>query len=133
MDTFRFRLNCIDNYPAAQTDLDPALRRGNGPSQKSLEASPHVPVIRAFGATETGQKVCAHIHGALPYLYLEYSGSLDEDVGKVAIGPTCDTADTTQSAPIYILYEPPSTTPLPQHIVETPTMASQFMSATSRL
>ncbi|KAJ8112582.1 hypothetical protein OPT61_g5083 [Boeremia exigua] len=79
MDTFRFRLNCIDNYQAIQTDLDPALRRGNGPSQKSREASPQVPVIRAFGATETGQKVCAHIHGALPYLYVEYTGSLDKD------------------------------------------------------
>ncbi|KZM19879.1 DNA binding [Ascochyta rabiei] len=79
MDTFRFRLNCIDNYQATPTDLDPVLRRGVGPSQKSREASPQVPVIRAFGATETGQKVCAHIHGALPYLYLEYVGSLEKD------------------------------------------------------
>lgn len=84
MDTFRFRLNCIDNYQATPTDLDPALRRGAGPSQKSREASPQVPVIRAFGATETGQKVCAHIHGALPYLYLEYTGSLETDVGEAA-------------------------------------------------
>lgn len=82
MDTFRFRLNCIDNYQATPTDLDPPLRRGAGPSQKSREASPQVPVIRAFGATETGQKVCAHIHGALPYLYLEYNGSLEKDVGE---------------------------------------------------
>ncbi|KAF1365689.1 DNA polymeras-like protein zeta catalytic subunit [Lizonia empirigonia] len=79
MDTFRFRLNCIDNYQATPTDLDPALRRGVGPSQKSREASPKVPVICAFGATETGQKVCAHIHGALPYLYIEYTGSLEQD------------------------------------------------------
>ncbi|KAF3004025.1 DNA polymerase zeta [Curvularia kusanoi] len=59
MENFRFRLNCIDNYQATQTDLDPALRRGNGPSQKSREASPQVPIVRAFGATETGQKVWA--------------------------------------------------------------------------
>ncbi|KAF1833799.1 DNA polymeras-like protein zeta catalytic subunit [Decorospora gaudefroyi] len=75
MDTFRFRLNCIDNYQATPTDLDPLLRRNAGPSGRL--GAPQVPVIRAFGATETGQKVCAHIHGALPYLYLEYHGSLE--------------------------------------------------------
>ncbi|KAJ4413199.1 DNA polymerase zeta [Didymella pomorum] len=85
MDTFRFRLNCLDNYQATPTDLDPVLRRGAGPSQKSREQAPQVPVIRAFGATETGQKVCAHIHGALPYLYLEYTGSLEKDAVNVYI------------------------------------------------
>jgi len=79
MDTFRFRLNCIDNYQAAPTDIDPLLRRNAGPAGRL--GAPQVPVIRAFGATETGQKVCAHIHGALPYLYLEYNGSLEKDVG----------------------------------------------------
>ncbi|KAI1667602.1 DNA polymerase [Pyrenophora tritici-repentis] len=78
MDTFRFRLNCIDNYQAAPTDLDPLLRRNAGPAGRM--GAPQVPVIRAFGATETGQKVCAHIHGALPYLYLEYNGSLEKHV-----------------------------------------------------
>ncbi|KAI4653294.1 hypothetical protein J4E93_001056 [Alternaria ventricosa] len=78
MDTFRFRLNCIDNYQAAPTDIDPLLRRNPGPAGRL--GAPQVPVIRAFGATETGQKVCAHIHGALPYLYLEYDGSLEKDV-----------------------------------------------------
>lgn len=79
MDIFRFRLNCIDNYQATPTDLDPVLRRNAGPTQR--QGAPQVPIIRAFGATETGQKVCAHIHGALPYLYLEYNGSLEKDVG----------------------------------------------------
>lgn len=79
MEPFRFRLNCIDHYQATPTDLDPVLRRNAGPSQR--QGAPQVPVIRAFGATETGQKVCAHIHGALPYLYLEYTGSLEKDVG----------------------------------------------------
>lgn len=36
-----------------------------------------LPIIRVFGATESGQKVCAHIHGAFPYLYVEYEGSLE--------------------------------------------------------
>ncbi|KAF1941544.1 hypothetical protein EJ02DRAFT_377518, partial [Clathrospora elynae] len=78
METFRFRLNCIDHYQAAPTDLDPILHRNHGPSGRL--GAPQVPVIRAFGVTETGQKVCAHIHGALPYLYLEYGGSLEKDV-----------------------------------------------------
>lgn len=79
METFRFRLNCIDNYQAAPSDLDPVLRRNVGPNARL--AAPQVPVIRAFGATETGQKVCAHIHGALPYLYVEYAGSLEKHIG----------------------------------------------------
>ncbi|KAH9863297.1 hypothetical protein IAQ61_009574 [Plenodomus lingam] len=83
MDTFRFRLNCIDHYQATPTDLDPPLRRITGPNSRL--SAPQVPVIRAFGATETGQKVCAHIHGALPYLFLEYSGSLEEHVVEAYI------------------------------------------------
>ncbi|OCL14889.1 hypothetical protein AOQ84DRAFT_370879 [Glonium stellatum] len=97
MDIFRFRLNCIDHYQATPTELDPRLRHSClesrvaaavhpsevaplGAESEFLEwhNAPHVPVIRAFGATETGQKVCAHIHGALPYLFLEYEGTLDK-------------------------------------------------------
>ncbi|KAK7530431.1 hypothetical protein IWX49DRAFT_643110 [Phyllosticta citricarpa] len=76
MDVFRFRLNCVDHYQATTTKFDPQLHRGLGiPSQR--ENAFQVPIIRVFGATETGQKVCAHIHGALPYLYLEYDGSIE--------------------------------------------------------
>ncbi|KAH8728931.1 hypothetical protein GQ44DRAFT_818764 [Phaeosphaeriaceae sp. PMI808] len=84
MDAFRFRLNCIDHYQATPTCLDPVLRRSTGSSQRGQ--THQVPVIRAFGATETGQKVCAHIHGALPYLYLEYTGGLEEHVGVPFFG-----------------------------------------------
>lgn len=83
MDTFRFRLNCIDHYQAVPTELDPLLRRAPGLSQR--HNAPSVPVIRVFGATETGQKVCAHIHGALPYLYLKYHGSLEQDAVRAYI------------------------------------------------
>ncbi|OTB04699.1 hypothetical protein M426DRAFT_11334 [Hypoxylon sp. CI-4A] len=80
MDVFRVRLNCIDHYQAIPTKYDPQLRNDVHPSQLSKE--PRVPVIRVFGSTETGQKVCAHIHGAFPYLYIEYNGSLlPDDVG----------------------------------------------------
>ncbi|RFU34499.1 hypothetical protein B7463_g1872, partial [Scytalidium lignicola] len=77
MDLFRVQLNCIDSYQATPTPLDPQLRKGVQPSQ--LHKEPKVPVIRVFGTTETGQKVCAHIHGAFPYLYIEYDGSLDPE------------------------------------------------------
>jgi hypothetical protein len=75
---FRFRLNCIDHYQAAPTLLDPQLHRDKGLTQK---AAPPVPVIRVFGATESGQKVCAHIHGAFPYLYIPYAGGLGKQEG----------------------------------------------------
>ncbi|KUJ07350.1 uncharacterized protein LY89DRAFT_789805, partial [Mollisia scopiformis] len=80
MDLFRVRLNNIDHYQSVPTRFDPLLRNNVKPSQVHKE--PKVPVIRVFGATETGQKVCAHIHGAFPYLYIEYTGSLiPDDVG----------------------------------------------------
>ena len=80
MDTFRVRLNCIDHYQAVPTKYDPQLRKDVQPSQMHKE--PKVPVIRVFGSTETGQKVCAHIHGAFPYVYVEYNGSLLPDDGE---------------------------------------------------
>ncbi|WYZ45546.1 hypothetical protein EsH8_VIII_000862 [Colletotrichum jinshuiense] len=80
MDLFRLRLNCIDHYQATPTHFDPQLRNDIGPAQ--AKRGPKVPVVRVFGSTETGQKVCAHIHGAFPYLYVEYQGSLEpDDVG----------------------------------------------------
>ena len=69
------RLNCVDHYQSIPTEFDPVLQRGNGALQP--KTVPKVPVIRVFGATETGQKVCAHIHGAFPYLYVGYTGDLD--------------------------------------------------------
>jgi DNA polymerase zeta len=74
MELFRLRLNCIDHYQATPSSLDPPIFAQNGSiPPRDL---PRVPVIRVFGATPTGQKVCAHIHGAFPYLYIEYGGDL---------------------------------------------------------
>lgn len=80
MDVFRVRLNCMDHYQATPSRYDPLLRNDVRPSQVKQE--PKVPVVRIFGSTETGQKVCAHVHGAFPYLYIEYSGSLEPEGGK---------------------------------------------------
>lgn len=76
MDTFRVRLNCIDHYQGAPTQFDPRLPVLNF---EDTQKSPRVPIVRVFGATETGQKVCAHIHGVFPYLYIQYTGSLVPD------------------------------------------------------
>ncbi|KAL2121902.1 hypothetical protein VTJ04DRAFT_2357 [Mycothermus thermophilus] len=76
MDVFRVRLNCIDHYQATPSKYDPPLRKDAHLIDPSRQ--PKVPVIRVFGSTETGQKVCAHIHGAFPYLFVEYRGPLDK-------------------------------------------------------
>ncbi|KAK4154857.1 hypothetical protein C8A00DRAFT_14013 [Chaetomidium leptoderma] len=76
MDVFRVRLKCIDHYQGTPTRYDPQLRKDAPLAEAARQ--PKVPVIRVFGSTETGQKVCAHIHGAFPYLYIEYRGPLDK-------------------------------------------------------
>ena len=81
MDVFRVRLNCVDHYQATPTEFDPPLPLSKHNDEVQQKAISKVPVIRAFGATETGQKVCAHIHGAFPYLYVAYDGSLEPEEG----------------------------------------------------
>jgi DNA polymerase zeta len=78
MAQFRMRLNCIDHYQAVPSHFDPQIFQGDGTRPEAL---PKVPVIRVFGATETGQKVCAHIHGAFPYVFIEYRGELVSENG----------------------------------------------------
>ncbi|RMZ16634.1 hypothetical protein D0862_01149 [Hortaea werneckii] len=77
-DIFRVRLNCVDHYQHPPSSLDPPLW---GPSSSLTQRTslPSVPVIRVFGSTETGQKVCAHIHGAFPYLFVPYTEGLGKD------------------------------------------------------
>ena len=79
MEPFRVRLNYIDHYQATASELDPPLPFCDEASEKDFQ--PKVPVIRIFGATETGQRVCVHVHGAFPYLYIEYTGSLAPEDG----------------------------------------------------
>ena len=79
MDIFRVRLNCVDHYQATPAAFDPQFPGIYGSNQQRAK----IPVIRVFGATETGQKVCAHVHGALPYLYVGYDGSLIREDGEL--------------------------------------------------
>lgn len=78
-EIFRVRLNCVDHYQNPPTSLDPPLWGQSTNSSTQRSNLPQVPVIRVFGATETGQKVCAHIHGAFPYLFIPYTESLEQD------------------------------------------------------
>ncbi|CAO1623914.1 unnamed protein product [Parajaminaea phylloscopi] len=38
-----------------------------------------VPVLRVFGATPSGQRVCLHLHGVFPYCYIPYQGDMKPD------------------------------------------------------
>ncbi|KAK9244467.1 hypothetical protein V1506DRAFT_318573 [Lipomyces tetrasporus] len=72
---FRFQLNCIDSYQVVPSSYD----RKISPLGESEEFEFYkVPIIRVFGNSDTGQKVCAHIHGVFPYLFIEYSGPLNK-------------------------------------------------------
>ncbi|KAL2853944.1 hypothetical protein BJY01DRAFT_232110 [Aspergillus pseudoustus] len=82
MDPFQVRLNCVDHYQANPSEFDAPLPLKIVATEKSYR--PKVPVIRIFGTTETGQKVCVHVHGAFPYLYVQYDGNLDPEAVRSA-------------------------------------------------
>ncbi|KAM0755963.1 hypothetical protein T439DRAFT_295975 [Meredithblackwellia eburnea MCA 4105] len=77
-DTFiRFKLSHIDVVTRTASQWSEFDSRVSPFSKDKLRA---VPEIRIFGATDRGQRVVAHVHGAFPYVYVEYKGGkLDPD------------------------------------------------------
>ncbi len=71
---FRVRLINIDQVKVEPGHLDTTA------SAFTNEPLTQVPVLRVFGATPAGQRVCLHIHGAFPYCYIEYRGRLEPEV-----------------------------------------------------
>ncbi|XP_060525444.1 DNA polymerase zeta catalytic subunit isoform X2 [Cylas formicarius] len=51
-----------------------------------------VPVLRCFGSNGNGQKICVHIHGVFPYLYIPYDGTGDADTLSYQLAGTIDKA-----------------------------------------
>ncbi|KAL4863776.1 hypothetical protein BDV12DRAFT_177089 [Aspergillus spectabilis] len=82
MEPFQVRLNCVDHYQGSPSEFDPPLPYRYGNSEKGYR--PKVPVIRIFGTTETGQRICVHVHGAFPYLFVQYDGDLSSEAVRSA-------------------------------------------------
>ena len=59
-DTISFQQIDIDHYVAPPIPGMPGLQSGV------------VPVLRMYGVTMEGNSVCAHLHGFLPYFYVNY-------------------------------------------------------------
>lgn len=73
----RFRLSDLDTFMSR--DSEPYDLRVSPFMTSKGEKLRAVPVLRIFGATDQGQRVVAHVHGAFSYVYIEYKGSLDPD------------------------------------------------------
>ncbi|EGG11103.1 uncharacterized protein MELLADRAFT_33498 [Melampsora larici-populina 98AG31] len=74
----RFRLTQLDAVSLSPDDCSSHALRTSPflPAGRQLNK---VPVIRIFGATPAGQRVLAHVHGAMSYFYVQYDGPIDPD------------------------------------------------------
>ncbi|KAF9914040.1 DNA polymerase zeta [Lobosporangium transversale] len=70
---FKIRIVDLDYYMTEPGPLDLDMCQFLPPSCPVLK----VPVVRVYGANESGQKTCLHIHRAYPYFYVPYDGSLE--------------------------------------------------------
>ena len=67
------RLVVVDHYQASpQPGLDPLVSQFTGYNIKK------VPIIRIFGSSPAGQRVCLHLHGVFPYFYVPLPPNEDE-------------------------------------------------------
>lgn len=82
---FRVRLMNIDHVLVQPGPHDRAQSAFNPPGVPLRR----VPVVRIFGATPQGQRVCLHVHGVFPYCYVQYHGSLHPDEGEHARQSAC--------------------------------------------
>jgi DNA polymerase zeta len=81
------RIVNIDFYMSAPLqDLDVMYSDFRGSS------IPQVPVIRIFGSSDAGKKICLHVHGVFPYLYIPYDGSEEANCLKYQIAANIDKA-----------------------------------------
>lgn len=71
-DTIDIQINNADSYQAQPTTFDCQLN----PATRQHFA--HVPIIRVFGSTSSGQNVMVHVHGVYPYLYIPFKGELSD-------------------------------------------------------
>ncbi|KAI9466500.1 hypothetical protein BX667DRAFT_273039 [Coemansia mojavensis] len=61
----------IESYTVSPTSADCVLNKPFNIYQTPLTA---VPVIRVFGTTRNGQRICLHMHQVWPYMYVRYTG-----------------------------------------------------------
>lgn len=96
----RIRLTAIDHVQTPVKQLPRALASDRSQTDERYHSLPYVfrsspilgtdvaieraPVVRIFGATEGGQRCCLHVHGHLPYVYVEYTGGRKPSEDKAA-------------------------------------------------
>ncbi|KAJ8682714.1 hypothetical protein QAD02_018506 [Eretmocerus hayati] len=84
---FSIRVVVADSYQANPIpDVDPTFSHFRGSEIKQ------VPVVRIFGITPEGEKVCLHVHGVFPYLYVPYTGQVRADILAYHLATAIDTA-----------------------------------------
>ncbi len=86
--TIRFRLIDIHCSMLEQSSLEAEYVLRHSPLHVNQDGSARllnkVPVYHLFRATNSGQRVVAHVHGVFPYFYVKYKGRLDPDSGSQA-------------------------------------------------